>query len=182
MRSISGGSWALLGFVAGLIVGGAVLSMQKPGKPLSSKPEAVVEALPLPPEATPLAWTTLELRCLAQTVWGESRGEPYSGQLAVAAVVVSRSLDPRWKSQLCDLVAEPAQFAGYWTGQRMPMFSPETALAYQAALHATSGYWELPEQYRKPLFFTGKNDISPFHQRLTELWSIGGHVFFGDRQ
>ena len=48
--------------------------------------------------------TDAELRCLALTVYHESRGEPDSGKLAVAYVVLNRTRDMRFPREICDVV------------------------------------------------------------------------------
>ena len=55
----------------------------------------------------------LDLDCLAQTVYYESRGEPRAGQEAVSHVVVNRARV--WKKPICAIVFQPSQFS--WTRQ-----------------------------------------------------------------
>jgi len=52
------------------------------------------------------------VRCVAQAVYHEARGEPMKGQLAVADVVVNRARSGRWGSDVCDVVNAPYQFSG----------------------------------------------------------------------
>lgn len=50
-----------------------------------------------------------DLDVLARTIWGEARGEPYEGKVAVGRVVVNR-----WKageSSLSDVCKKPRQFS-----------------------------------------------------------------------
>ena len=49
------------------------------------------------------------LLCLALTIYHESRGEPVSGQYAVAEVVVNRSQERNLS--ICDVVYEKNQFS-----------------------------------------------------------------------
>lgn len=45
-----------------------------------------------------------EVACLTEAIYFEARGEPFSGQVAVAEVVRNRVLDPRWPSTYCGVV------------------------------------------------------------------------------
>jgi spore germination cell wall hydrolase CwlJ-like protein len=52
-----------------------------------------------------------ESECLARAVYWESRGEPLSGQLAVAEVVINRARSGRFAPTLCGVVRQPSQFS-----------------------------------------------------------------------
>lgn len=47
-----------------------------------------------------------ELECLALNVYFEARGEPVEGQEAVAHVVMNRAADPRFPSNICEVVQQ----------------------------------------------------------------------------
>lgn len=47
---------------------------------------------------------TTALMCLALTIYHEARGEPLSGQIAVAQVVVNRVRDPEYPKDICSVV------------------------------------------------------------------------------
>lgn len=51
----------------------------------------------------------LEVYCLAETIYFESRGEPYLGQVAVGHVVKNRAR--RSGESICSTVRKPAQFS-----------------------------------------------------------------------
>jgi len=51
--------------------------------------------------------------CLALNLYFEARGEPLSGQLAVAQVTLNRVTDDRYPDTICDVVWEDKQFS--WT-------------------------------------------------------------------
>ena len=52
-----------------------------------------------------------DVRCLAQAVYFESRGEPLDGQLAVAKVIMNRAASGHYPAGYCAVVAQPAQFS-----------------------------------------------------------------------
>ncbi|NNC72074.1 MAG: cell wall hydrolase, partial [Sphingomonadaceae bacterium] len=52
-----------------------------------------------------------ELHCLAKVILHESRGEPRSGQLAVAQVVMNRVESPRFPNSICGVIYQRSQFS-----------------------------------------------------------------------
>lgn len=55
-----------------------------------------------------------QLDVLARTVYGESRGESYAGQVAVASVVLNRvRAHPRWPASIAAVCLQPRQFSAW---------------------------------------------------------------------
>jgi spore cortex-lytic enzyme len=54
---------------------------------------------------------------LARVINGEARGEPYEGQVAVGAVVLNRTRDPRFPSTVAGVVYQPGAFTAIVDGQ-----------------------------------------------------------------
>lgn len=54
---------------------------------------------------------------LARLINGEARGEPYEGQVAVGAVVLNRTKDPRFPSTIAGVIYEPGAFTAVSDGQ-----------------------------------------------------------------
>jgi N-acetylmuramoyl-L-alanine amidase len=52
-----------------------------------------------------------ETECLARAVYWESKGEPLTGQLTVAEVVINRAESGRFASTICGVVRQPSQFS-----------------------------------------------------------------------
>lgn len=120
-------------------------------------------------------WSTAEIECIARTIYGESRNQPYHGQVAVGAVIVARSLSTRWPSDLCAVVSQSGQFGGFYTGK---IREPKAwAVALKAANHATAGFGSLPESYRTSFFFRNRTDPS-FIRWATPKGVIGDHLFY----
>jgi N-acetylmuramoyl-L-alanine amidase len=57
------------------------------------------------------------LYLLAQLVYGEARGEPYKGQVAVAAVVLNRVDSPDFPNSLSGVIYQPGAFDAVADGQ-----------------------------------------------------------------
>ena len=56
---------------------------------------------------------TFDLQIAARTVYGEARGEPDDGQLAVAHVIVNRLRTNRWGPTLANVCVAPFQFSSW---------------------------------------------------------------------
>lgn len=139
--------------------------------------------LVLPKLASGPAWSEEEIECLTLTIYGEARNQPFHGQVAVGAVVVSRSLSPNWPKNLCDVVREKGQFAGYWAALEGGVKEKGAwDSAKRAADFATSGYPYLSEQYRKVFFFTRRKEVSPFHNKMELVGYIMDHAFYSENK
>ncbi|WP_241657414.1 cell wall hydrolase [Aurantiacibacter suaedae] len=60
-----------------------------------------------------------DIKCLAQAIYFESRGEPLAGQLAVARVVINRAESAAFPDSYCSVVKQRAQFS-FVRGGRIP--------------------------------------------------------------
>ena len=58
-----------------------------------------------------------ELSLLARLVNGEARGEPYIGQVAVAAVVLNRVRSSSFPDTISGVIFQPGAFDAVWDGQ-----------------------------------------------------------------
>ena len=78
-----------------------------------------------------------ELSLLARLVSGEARGEPYIGQVAVAAVVLNRVRSDDFPDTISSVIFQPGAFDAVWDGQ----FDMEpTASCVRAARDAMNGW------------------------------------------
>ncbi len=78
-----------------------------------------------------------EVRILARLVSGEARGEPYVGQVAVAAVVLNRVKSPAFPNTISGVVFQTGAFDAVWDGQ----FDMEpTENSVRAARDALNGW------------------------------------------
>ena len=117
-----------------------------------------------------------ESECLARAVYWESRGEPLSGQLAVAEVVINRARSGRFSATLCGVVRQPSQFSFVRRGYipQPPQASRDwhnaVAIARIATERLASG--GAPQA----LFFHARR-INP-GWRLTRIATVGNHVFY----
>ena len=129
----------------------------------------LVAATPKPETIDP------ELRCLAQAVYFESRGESLAGQLAVAHVVINRAKSGRFPRSLCGVVHQPSQFS-FVRGGRMPAVrnGAQWNNAVAIAQIARDGSWK--NQAPGALFFHARY-VSP-GWRKTRVAAIDNHIFY----
>lgn len=80
-----------------------------------------------------------DLRCVAQAVYHEARGEPLSGQKAVADVVMNRAKSGKWGSSPCSVVNAPYQFTNRSSWKYPRPGVPDWDRAIAIAKEALSG-------------------------------------------
>lgn len=77
------------------------------------------------------------VRCIAQAIYHEARGETLAGQKAVADVVMNRVRSGKWSSDACGVIHAPGQFQGSsrWPTPRPgePLWDRAIAIARSAA-------------------------------------------------
>jgi len=117
-----------------------------------------------------------ETDCLARAVYWESKGEPLTGQLAVADVIINRSQSGRFASTICGVVRQRGQFSfvrgGYIPAAPQGSRDWHTAVAIaQIARQDLAG-----DAAPRALFFHARS-VHP-GWRLTRVASVGNHVFY----
>jgi spore germination cell wall hydrolase CwlJ-like protein len=115
------------------------------------------------------------LQCLAGAIYFESKGEPLTGQLAVAEVIINRAKSGRFPADVCAVVKQRGQFS-FVRGGQIPTItkgaSYRTAVA--VAKVALASAWNSPAD--KALYFNTP-DRRP-SVRAVKVASIGNHVFY----
>ncbi|MFW5434504.1 spore cortex-lytic enzyme [Paenibacillus apiarius] len=129
--------------------------------------------------AGPQTWRVLkrvsvnadELTMLARTVHGEARGEPYTGKVAVAAVVLNRMQSPLFPDSVAGVIFQPRAFtavddAQYW-------LEPDES-AYAAAWDAVRG-WDPTNG--SLYYFNPDTATSAWIWTRQQTGKIGKHIF-----
>lgn len=116
-----------------------------------------------------------QLNCLAQNVYHEARGEPISGQLAVAFVTLNRTDDARFPTNICDVVYQRGQFS--WTKHK-PRIREQDAWQQSKTIAemATSLYRQGQDNTDGAVYFDGGKHKQSYHKRRTVR--IGNHSFY----
>ncbi|NLO48764.1 MAG: spore cortex-lytic enzyme [Clostridiales bacterium] len=74
---------------------------------------------------------------LARIISAESRGEPYTGQVAVGAVILNRIKHPSFPNTMAGVIYQPGAFTAVTDGQ---FDKPVSESAYRAARDAINGW------------------------------------------
>lgn len=107
---------------------------------------------------------------LANLIYCEAGGEPYSGQVAVGAVVINRVLSSVYPNTVTGVIYQSGQFQPVGSGRLALALSEgrATGSCYQAADEAMSGATNVGNcvYFRTPV-----DGVSP-------KYTIGGHIFY----
>ena len=116
-----------------------------------------------------------ELSCLAGAVYFESKGEPLAGQLAVANVIIARTVSGRFPGSICGVVKQPGQFS-FLHGGQMPAIpaGAQYRTAMAVAKVAMDKDWENPAP--RALFFHARR-VAPRWGKAP-VATIGNHIFY----
>ncbi|WP_274361401.1 spore cortex-lytic enzyme [Paenibacillus thermotolerans] len=123
------------------------------------------------PASSHRGYSSNELRMMANAVYGESRGEPYLGQVAVAAVILNRVEHASFPNTPSGVIFQPGAFTAVADGQ---IWLEPNATAKKAVQDAING-WDPTDgciYYFNPATATSKWIWSrPQYKR------IGEHIF-----
>ncbi|MGE5516562.1 MAG: cell wall hydrolase [Bacteroidota bacterium] len=147
----------------------------------SSPPPVPVASEPVVTNAPARQLSAKDLRCLALNVYWESRGQPRSGQAAVAHVTLNRTADSRFPHTVCGVVYQGCQFG--WTCDKRGN-APTEDSAWEEALTVartaaagdrdpTGGALYFHHVHEKPQWARGR-----YGHRVV----IGQHVFFNTQE
>ncbi|WP_425456422.1 spore cortex-lytic enzyme [Cohnella pontilimi] len=114
-----------------------------------------------------------EMDILARVVYSEARGEPYKGQVAVAAVVMNRIQSGKFPSNIQDVVFQPWAFTAVNDGQ---FWLTPNRSAYLAALDAVRG-WDPSKG--SLYYFNPDTATSEWIWSRPQKLKIGRHIFAG---
>ncbi|MFE5322401.1 cell wall hydrolase [Paenibacillus sp. NPDC056579] len=127
----------------------------------------------------PQTWTALkkyslnkeELDILAKVIYSEARGESYTGQVAVGAVVMNRLQSGQYGDNIKDVVFQKGAFTAVADGQYW--LTPDST-AYMAAQDAVRG-WD--PTYDSMYYFNPQTATSKWIWSRPQTVQIGNHIF-----
>ena len=112
-----------------------------------------------------------DLDLLAKIVYAEARGEPYSGQVAIAAVVLNRVESPSFPNTIAGVIYQPYAFTAVDDGQ---INLKPNSTAYKAAQDALNG-WD--PTYGCLYYYNPATATSSWIWSRQTVVTIGNHVF-----
>ncbi|MED0586846.1 spore cortex-lytic enzyme [Bacillus subtilis] len=119
----------------------------------------------------PGGFSNNDIRLLAQAVYGEARGEPYEGQVAIAAVILNRLNSPLFPNSVAGVIFEPLAFTAVADGQ---IYMQPNKTAREAVLDAING-WDPSEEAL--YYFNPDTATSPWIWGRPQIKRIGKHIF-----
>ena len=127
------------------------------------------------------SFTSGELDLLARLVHAEAKGECYEGQVAVAATVLNRILDPNYPNTLNGVIYQVVEVGGIKYYQYEPVLNgtilaPADATAKKAVLDALAG-WD-PSLGATGFFAPALVGPNSWVRTRPSTIDIGGHRFF----
>lgn len=108
---------------------------------------------------------------LAKVIYAEARGESYTGQVAIGAVVLNRVEDSRFPNTIAGVIYQPWAFTAVNDGQ---INLEPNATAYQAADDALNG-WD--PTYGSVYYYNPQTATSSWIWTTTYVTQIGNHIF-----
>jgi len=119
----------------------------------------------------PPKYTERDLQLIANAVYGEARGEPYEGQVAVAAVILNRLESPDFPNTISGIIFQPLAFTAVADGQ---IWLEPNDRAKEAVIDAMNG-WDPSENAL--YYFNPKTATSKWIWSRPQIKQIGEHIF-----
>lgn len=112
-----------------------------------------------------------DLKIMANAVYGESRGEPFEGQVAVAAVILNRVKSPSFPNTPSGVIFQPGAFTAVADGQ---IYLEPNETARKAVQQALNG-WDPSGGCL--YYFNPKTATSKWIWSRPQVKTIGQHIF-----
>ncbi|ASA22199.1 spore cortex-lytic enzyme [Paenibacillus donghaensis] len=112
-----------------------------------------------------------DLKIMANAVYGESRGEPFEGQVAVAAVILNRVKSPSFPNTPSGVIFQPGAFTAVADGQIYLEPNQQARKAVQQALNG----WDPSGGCL--YYFNPKTATSKWIWGRPQVKTIGEHIF-----
>nr|WP_226579393.1 spore cortex-lytic enzyme [Halobacillus litoralis] len=119
----------------------------------------------------PSGYSQNDIQLMANAVYGEARGEPYVGQVAVAAVILNRVQSASFPNTASGVIFEPRAFTAVADGQ---IWLEPNDQAKEAVLDAING-WDPTGQ--AIYYFNPKTATSDWIWSRPQIKQIGKHIF-----
>ncbi|MBS4215837.1 MULTISPECIES: spore cortex-lytic enzyme [Neobacillus] len=145
----------------------------KAGNNSAAKPNAKPQAPAKKPTAanTPAGFSQNDIRLMANAVHGESRGEPYIGQVAVAAVILNRVQSASFPNTVSGVIFEPGAFTAVADGQ---IWLTPNETSKKAVIDAINGWDPTGEAL---YYFNPATATSGWIWGRPQIKKIGQHIF-----
>ncbi|NIK12321.1 spore cortex-lytic enzyme [Alkalibacillus almallahensis] len=119
----------------------------------------------------PSGFSQNDINLMARAVYAEGRGEPYNGQVAIAAVIINRLDHPDFPDSISGIIYEPLAFEAVADGQ---INMQPNAEAREAVMDATNG-WD--PSGGAIYYFNPETATSDWIWSRPQIKRIGKHIF-----
>ncbi|WP_081092572.1 MULTISPECIES: spore cortex-lytic enzyme [Peribacillus] len=119
----------------------------------------------------PGGYSQNDIQLMANAVYGESRGEPYTGQVAVAAVILNRVESAAFPNSISGVIFEPGAFTAVADGQ---IWLTPNERAKEAVVDAING-WD--PSGNAEYYFNPETATSKWIWSRPQIKKIGKHIF-----
>lgn len=119
----------------------------------------------------PPGYSDQDIQLMANAVYGEARGEPYIGQVAVAAVIINRINSPAFPNTVSGVIFEPGAFTAVADGQ---IWLEPNETARRAVLDALNGHDPTGNAL---YYFNPETATSSWIWSRPQIKKIGKHIF-----
>ncbi|GGH79068.1 N-acetylmuramoyl-L-alanine amidase [Pullulanibacillus pueri] len=119
----------------------------------------------------PEGYSANDIKLLSNAVYGESRGEPYEGQVAVAAVILNRVDSSLFPDTVSGVIFQPGAFTAVSDGQ---IWLTPNKTAEQAVMDAING-WD--PSHGALYYFNPDTATSSWIWGRPQIDKIGKHIF-----
>ena len=120
---------------------------------------------------TPAGFSQNDIQLMANAVYGEARGEPYEGQVAVAAVILNRVASESFPNTVSGVIFEPGAFTAVADGQ---IWLTPNEKAKKAVLDAINGWDPTGEAL---YYFNPDTATSAWIWTRPQIKKIGKHIY-----
>lgn len=119
----------------------------------------------------PNGYSQNDIQLMANAVYGEARGEPYVGQVAVASVILNRVNSPSFPNTISGVIFEPRAFTAVADGQ---IWLKPNETAKKAVIDAING-WD--PTGNAIYYFNPDTATSAWIWGRPQIKQIGKHIF-----
>jgi len=120
---------------------------------------------------TSVGYKSSDINLLARLVSAEAKGEPYRGQIAVAAVVLNRVKSPQFPNTIPDVIYQPGAFSPVANGE---IWKEPVSSAISAVHEALNG---TDPSYGAVFFFNPAKTTNAYIWSRPQIVKIGNHIF-----
>ncbi|MCM3631974.1 spore cortex-lytic enzyme [Paenibacillus camelliae] len=139
--------------------------------PSTNKPSGNANNKSSAAQSNLLGFTENDIQLMANAVYGEARGEPYEGQVAVAAVILNRVKHPDFPNTVYGVIFQPRAFTAVDDGQ---IYLTPNETAKRAVRDAING---MDPTYGCIYYFNPDTATSAWIWTRQQVLTIGKHIF-----